>query len=76
MAALFGVVYGALSIDIIKYEDKDNAAGGERAIEVILRCLDFDRPLLLQTLPTMTSYEGYHLELVTKAHTSALFALA
>lgn len=76
MTALFGVVYGALSIDIIKYEEDSRAADDRQTIDVILRCLDVDQSLLLQALPTVTSYEGHHLEVVTSAATPALFALA
>lgn len=75
MAALFGIVYGALSIDIIKYDDGPSAVSGERVVDAVLRCLDCDQSLLLQTLPTIASYGGHHLELVTRASTPALFAL-
>lgn len=76
MAVLFGTVYGALSIDIIKFCKYElEGPNGEWTVETILRCLDCDQSFLLQTLPTISSYGGYHLEVVTKACTPALFTL-
>ncbi len=54
MQQLFGLVYAALPIDVIRWV----AARGAAAINVVLRVLSSDTAMVVQTLPGITSFDG------------------
>lgn len=75
LQSLYGIVYGGLSIDVLRFKLMEDVPGSPSTIEVIMRIVPEDQQMILTCLPTISDYQGNHIRVSLLASSSALYCL-